>query len=57
VDAVGASGGILIAWDSFRWTLVSRHAGWFCLTTEQRSAADDLQFFVNNVYGPCDDTA
>jgi hypothetical protein len=50
VDAVGASGGILTAWDASRWSLASRHAGQFCLTT----AVDDLQFFVTNVYGPCD---
>jgi exonuclease III len=54
IDAVGASGGILTAWDPSRWLLVSRHAGQFCLTTELRSRVDDLRFFITNVYGPCD---
>jgi hypothetical protein len=46
IDAVGASGGILTAWDPSRWLLVSRHAGQFCLTTELRSRVDDLRFFM-----------
>lgn len=54
IDADGASGGILTAWDASNWQLLSRHAGQFCLTTELRSTSENLRFFITNVYAPCD---
>jgi hypothetical protein len=53
VDAVGASGGLLTAWDGSCFSLASQRVGRFSLTVELVSSVDDLRVFVTNVYAPC----
>jgi hypothetical protein len=52
---VGASGGLLTAWDASYFNLASQRAGRFSLTVELVSTVDDLRAFVTNVYAPCVD--
>ena len=51
---VGASGGIVTAWNQNDFELITHSLDSFSLTTHFRATASDLSFFVTNVYGPCD---
>jgi len=52
VDATGASGGILTAWDSTLCTIVSTVEHPFTLTTRFVMAADNTRVTLTNVYAP-----
>ena len=52
VNALGASGGILTAWDSTVCCLESTLARTFSLTTRFHLAADNTHLTVSNVYAP-----
>ncbi|XP_071680432.1 uncharacterized protein [Lolium perenne] len=51
--SVGASGGILTAWDDGQLQLLQHSVSDFSITTTFSSRADDLTFSIVNVYGPC----
>jgi exonuclease III len=51
--SVGASGGIITAWDSSVLDLVHHSVDEFSLTTTFSFWSDNLHFMVVNVYGPC----
>ena len=53
LPSLGASGGIVTAWDSSDFSLSSSVQGAFSLTTVF-STTSDLSFTVTNVYSPCD---
>lgn len=53
LDAAGASGGILTAWDPAFFSLAGSSSGRFSLTVHLDSAVDDLSVSITNVYGPC----
>ena len=51
---VGASGGIVTAWNQNDFELITHSLDSFSLTTHFRATASDLSFSVTKVYGPCD---
>jgi exonuclease III len=52
--AVGSSGGILTAWQSNSFGLVSSFSSPFSITTVLQSTASNDRFAVTNIYGPSD---
>ncbi|CAO2150038.1 unnamed protein product [Urochloa humidicola] len=54
--SVGASGGVLTAWDPSMLQLTSSTAHRFSLTTTLAATSTNLAFTVTNCYGPCEDS-
>src|SRR4051812_3396079 len=52
VDAVGSSGGLLMAWDPRELSLMATTRGSYTLTTRPSSMISDVTITVNNVYTP-----
>jgi hypothetical protein len=52
--AEGSRGGLIIAWDPSIYTKKSHFTNAFSITASFSCNATDLDFFVNNVYGPSD---
>jgi len=57
IPSVGASGGLLVLWNSsiFRGVIVDKQS--FSITMNFTSAHNGDTWFLTNVYGPCDDPA
>ena len=53
---VGASGGIVTAWNQNDFELITHSLDSFSLTTHFRTTASDLSFSVTIIYSPCDST-
>jgi exonuclease III len=53
--SVGASGGIITAWNDVVLELTDHSIGDFSLTTTFAFHSDNLCFTIINVYGPCHD--
>ncbi|CAN6251018.1 unnamed protein product [Urochloa humidicola] len=53
LPSLGASGGILTAWDPVVLTLTSSTMHQYSLTTTFHATASDLAFTVTNCYAPC----
>ncbi|KAF8687328.1 hypothetical protein HU200_043011 [Digitaria exilis] len=51
--SVGASGGLLTAWDPTALQLLSTSIRQFTITSTFHTTTSDLQFSVTNCYGPC----
>ncbi|XP_077237157.1 uncharacterized protein LOC143878808 [Tasmannia lanceolata] len=52
VRAIGASGGILIAWDESKWVLVEEWKGRFSISIVLRMVDDASLLLFSGVYGP-----
>uniref|UniRef100_A0A0A9D6E4 Endonuclease/exonuclease/phosphatase domain-containing protein n=1 Tax=Arundo donax TaxID=35708 RepID=A0A0A9D6E4_ARUDO len=52
LDAVGASGGLLTAWNSRKFKLISSSQHTFSCSVHLDSELDSKQFWITNVYGP-----
>ncbi|KAK1326356.1 hypothetical protein QJS10_CPA01g01619 [Acorus calamus] len=50
----GASGGMLICWNSSRWVMTDQHTGRFSISVHLREVGRDWQWAVSCVYGPPD---
>lgn len=53
VPAIGASGGLLTAWDGALFNGVLVHQTRFALTVKLTSLINAHSWFITNVYGPC----
>ncbi|XP_058111123.1 uncharacterized protein LOC131254135 [Magnolia sinica] len=56
LDVVGSSGGILMAWNSSKWELISSNAATFSLSIVLKDKSSFFQCLLTVVYGPNNDS-